>query len=101
MVKTKKPKLKSKEIEAQATLGGIPTISNRDLVVLLMKNQGVHEGNWILSALLTFSTANIGQTSDGSDASPAGIVALTGVRLERVAEPLPFSVNAAEVNPKK
>jgi len=77
------------------------TTTNKELAVLLMKNQGIHEGHWILSAMLTFGAINIGQTADGSDALPAGFVALNGVRLERVPEPLPFSVNAAEVNPKK
>ncbi len=75
--------------------------SNRELVVLMLKDQGIHEGNWVLAANLTFSAMNIGKLPDGSDASPAGIVALTGVLIDRVPEPLPFSVNAAEANPKK
>lgn len=77
------------------------TTTNKELIVLLMKNQGIHEGYWALSAVFTFAALNIGQTADGSDALPAGVVALNGVRLERVPESLPFSVNAAEVNPKK
>ena len=75
------------------------TTTNRELVILLIKNHGIHEGHWILSAMLTFATLNIGQTADGSDALPAGVVALNGVRIEQVPEPLPFSVNDAEVNP--
>ncbi len=96
MAETKK--IKSK-VSAQTSLESTETITNRELVVLMMKHKGIHEGNWTLSAQLTFSTLNIGQLPDGSDASPAGVVALTGVRLERVPGPLPFSVNAAEVNP--
>jgi hypothetical protein len=75
--------------------------TNQELVVMMLKDQGIHEGNWAFSAKLAFSVMNIGQSPDGSDASPAGVVAITGVRIERVPEPLPFSVNAAEVNPKK
>lgn len=74
--------------------------SNKELVVMMLKDQGIHEGNWVLAAQLTFSAMNIGQLPDGSDASPAGVVAVTGARLERVSEPLPFSINAAVVNPK-
>lgn len=76
-------------------------LSNKELVVFLLKNQGIHEGHWHLSAKLSFSALNLGQAKDGSDASPAGAVAFTGIRIVRVPEPLPFTVNAAEVNPKK
>jgi len=75
--------------------------SNKELVVMMLKDQGIHEGNWVLAANLSFTAMNFGQLPDGSDASPAGVVAVTGVLIERVPEPLPFSVNAAEANPKK
>jgi hypothetical protein len=75
--------------------------SNRELVVVLLKDHGIHEGHWHLSVKLGFSAINLGEAKDGTDASPAGAVAFTGVRIVRVPEPLPFSVNAAEVNPKK
>lgn len=75
--------------------------SNKDLLILLLKDQGVHEGHWVLGAQLTFTAMNIGHSPDGSDVSPAGVVGVTGVVIERVPEPLPFSVNADEVNPKK
>lgn len=75
--------------------------TNKELVILILKDQGIHEGNWALSAKLKFSAMNVGELEDGSDASPAGVVAVVGCRIERVPEPLPFSINAAEVNPKK
>jgi hypothetical protein len=75
--------------------------SNKELVAALLQNRGIHEGHWILTAKLSFSAMNIGESPDGSDASPAGVVALTGIRIDNVPEPLPFSVNAAEANPKK
>ncbi len=74
--------------------------SNKELVVMMLKDQGIHEGNWVLAANLSFTAMNVGQLPDGSDASPAGVVAVTGVLIERVPESLPFSVNAAEANPK-
>jgi hypothetical protein len=74
--------------------------SNKELVVMMLKEQGIHEGNWVLAANLSFTAMNVGQLADGSDASPAGVVAVTGVCIDRVPESLPFSVNAAEANPK-
>lgn len=74
--------------------------SKKELVAALLRDKGIHEGHWVLAAKLTFSAMNIGQAADGSDASPAGVVALTGIKLENVPEPLPYSVNAAEANPK-
>lgn len=75
--------------------------TNKELVALIIKSHGIHDGDWVLSANLTFSAMNIGQATDGSDASPAGVVAITGIRIERVPAPLPFSINAAAINPKK
>jgi hypothetical protein len=74
--------------------------SNKELVEMMLRDQEIHEGNWVLAANLSFTAMNFGQSPDGSDASPAGVVAVTGVLLERVPAPLPFSVNAAEANPK-
>jgi|GEM_PF-1696232 len=74
--------------------------TNKELVALMLKAQNIHEGNWALSANLAFSAMNIGQLPNGSDASPAGVVAVVGLAIERVSEQLPFSVNAAEANPK-
>lgn len=75
--------------------------SNKELVAALLRDKEIHEGHWVLAAKLTFSAMNIGQAADGSDASPAGVVALAGIQLENVPAPLPFSINAAEANPKK
>lgn len=75
--------------------------TNKELLILMLKDQGIHEGNWALSAKLKFSTMNLGELADGSDASPAGAIAVVGCRIERVPEPLPFSINAAEANPKR
>jgi len=73
--------------------------TNKELTVLMLKDRGIHEGYWHLSVKLGFSALNLGQSDDGTDASPAGAVAFTGARIVRVPEPLPFTINAAEVNP--
>ena len=75
--------------------------SNKELIAALLRDQGIHEGHWILAAQLAFTAMNIGQLADGSDASPAGVVAVTGIQITNIPEPLPFSVNAADANPKK
>lgn len=75
--------------------------TNRELVVLMLKDKGIHEGHWHLGAKLGFSPMNLGQAADGTDASPAGAVAFTGAIIVFDPTPLPFSVNATEVNPKK
>lgn len=73
--------------------------TNKELLVMMLKDQGIHEGEWILSARFKHAAINIGLSSDEKDVSPAGISALDGVGIERSKEALPFSVNAAEVNP--
>lgn len=75
--------------------------TNKELLGLMLKDQGIHDGNWVLQAKFSFAAMNMGTTPDGKDTLPAGVVAVAGMGLELVPEPLPFSVNAAEVNPKK
>lgn len=74
--------------------------TKKELLVLLLKDRGIHEGDWIFGVKFKFSAMNIGQSPDGSDASPASVAAIDSILIERVPEPLPFSVNAAEFNPK-
>ena len=73
--------------------------SNRDLLILMLKDQEIHNGNWVLNASFKFAAMNMGQNLDGTDAAPSAIATLAGFSLEKVDESLPFSVNAAEVNP--
>lgn len=75
--------------------------TNKELVVLMLKDQGIHEGHWVLQAKFGFGAINMGATPEGTDAAPSGFVSIAGLGLELVPEPLPFSVNAAEVNPEK
>lgn len=74
---------------------------SKELVVLMLKDQKIHEGHWVLQAKFSFGAMNMGATEEGTDAIPSAIVGITGMGLELVPQPLPFSVDAAEVNPKK
>lgn len=67
----------------------------------MLKDQGIHEGDWVLQAKFSFGAINMGTTPEGTDAVPSGIVGVNGMGLELVPQPLPFSVNASEANPKK
>jgi len=67
----------------------------------MLKDREIHEGNWVLGVKFNFTAMNIGQLPDGSDASPAGVAAVENLCLERTPDPLPFSVDAAVVNPQK
>lgn len=75
--------------------------TNKDIVALMLKDRGIHEGHWVLQAKFSFGAMNMGASSEGTDAIPTGIVGVAGMGLELVPQPLPFSVNAAEVNPEK
>lgn len=72
---------------------------HRDLLVLMLRDQGVHEGHWILMAQFGFGAMNAGLTEGGTDVSPSAIVAVQALGCQRVQEPTPFSVDAAVVNP--
>lgn len=77
------------------------TIEHKDLVTLLLRENNIHEGNWVVMAMIGFSPMNIGQSPTGEDASPAGAVVFQKVGIQQVATPTPNSVDAAKVNPAK
>lgn len=74
--------------------------TNKEVLILMLKDQNIHDGHWILGAGFSFGAMTMGQSQDGTDASPTAIATLSGLNIERVPEPLPFSVDASEVNPK-
>lgn len=75
--------------------------STKELIGLMLKDQNIHEGNWILTATFLQSAINIGHSTEHSDIAPASLSILNRIGIEHVNEPLPFSVDAAIVNPKK
>jgi hypothetical protein len=74
-------------------------VSNRELVALLVKAQGLHEGLWTLVANFGLGVATIGGPAGSGEFAPTGMVQLLGVGLQRVSEPSPLAVDAAVVNP--
>jgi hypothetical protein len=67
----------------------------RDLAMLMLKDQGITEGHWMLVLRFSHTTATIG-TSDEA-ATPAVINRVTSIGISRVDEPNPISVDAAEL----
>jgi len=76
------------------------TVEHKDLIATLLREKQIHEGNWVIMAMLGFAPLNIGQTPTGEDASPGGAVIFQKIGIQQVSEPTPNSVDAAIVNPK-
>lgn len=89
---------------ADATQYALP---HKELVVLLVKHFGVHEGLWQLSVTFGLGAghmaANPGATptaTPSGDLNPVAFVAVGGVGIRRVEQENSLTVNAAEVNPR-
>ena len=72
---------------------------HKELVELLIKKAGVHEGRWVLMAGFGFSAGNFGPSAD--QMSPGAIVAITQLGIQRAQADTPegMGVDAAVVNP--
>jgi hypothetical protein len=74
--------------------------THKELLELLIKQAGVHEGRWILSAAFGFTAGNFGPAPE--QMAPGAIVAITQVGIQRAARDTPdaMAMDAAVVNPK-
>ena len=69
---------------------------HNELVQLMLKDQGITEGHWILSVNFGLGAGNIGDSPERPEAiSPAAFVIVQSVGLHRVPAPQPHSVDAA------
>ena len=77
------------------------TVTHKELVELIIKQAGVHEGKWYLMASLGFAPGNYGPTPD--QLCPGTVVAIQQLGISRAEEATPpeIQVDAAVVNPKK
>lgn len=73
------------------------TFSYQELVTLMLKQQGIHEGLWALSFNFGLQAANAGPNS--SELKPVAIVAVLNAGIQKVSEASNLTVDAAEVNP--
>lgn len=73
--------------------------SSQEMLKLILKEQSIHKGHWMFLVHFGFGAMNIGETDNGEDAAPAGVVSVKKVGIKQIPQPLPFSVDAAIVNP--
>jgi hypothetical protein len=75
------------------------TFSNKELLELLVKQAGVHEGRWVLMVNFGFSAGNFGPSPDNM--SPGAVVAITQMGIQRAQSDTPqeMSVDASTANP--
>ncbi len=75
--------------------------THKDLLRLMLKDKGIHEGYWTLLVRFGFLAGNVGFPADANVAMvPTGFVGVANVGLERVAEiGGPLTVDAAVENP--
>lgn len=73
--------------------------SHKEVVTALLKQQNIHEGIWMLSISFGMAATNIAQKEDGTDLSPAVILPVLNIGIQRTDIVNNLSVDAAEVNP--
>jgi hypothetical protein len=72
--------------------------SHKEVVELMLKQQGIHEGIWGLFVKFSLGASNVGPTQ--SEVLPAAIVAITEVGLQKFEQETNISVDATKVNPR-
>ena len=65
-----------------------------ELVTLMLKDQGIHEGIWMLSVSFGFSVANVGVSE--AEMNPAAIVPLGSIGIQRMPEMGPLCSQAVQ-----
>jgi hypothetical protein len=73
--------------------------SHKELLELMIKKAGVHEGKWIVMANFGFSPGNFGPAPD--QMTPGTVVAILQMGIQRAGAETPTEmvVDAAQVNP--
>ncbi len=76
------------------------TFSFKEIAEALVKQQGLHEGLWAIRVEYGLTAANIGTVEGSKDATPAAIVPIIKLGIQRGSEDNNLTVDAAKVNPK-
>lgn len=74
------------------------TFTYPELVELMLKKQGIHEGIWGLFVNFGLAASNIGPNE--TSLSPAAIVGVMGIGLQKFDKESNLTLDAAKVNPK-
>lgn len=77
------------------------SFNHKEIVTLMLKDAGVHEGIWALSVDFRLGAGAFGPTPD--EVAPTGFVSIQGIGLQRI-DPVPpelppLAFNASELNP--
>jgi hypothetical protein len=70
---------------------------HKELVTMLIKHQGLHEGIWQLQITFGFAATNAGPSKE--ELSPAAVVQVQSIGINKVTEETGLTVDAAQVNP--
>lgn len=66
----------------------------KELTELMVKEEGIKKGHWMLQATFSWAVANVLSTEDGPK-GPGAMSILTNVGIQEIPEPGPFSIDAA------
>lgn len=77
------------------------TLTHKELVEMMVKKAGIHEGRWVLMTTFAFTAGNFGPSDDQS--LPGVVVGVQKLGIQRAEANSPESlvVDAAEVNPRR
>ena len=77
--------------------------SHKEVVEALIKQQGLHDGIWMLNIRFGIGAINVnapeGQEGPKNEAAPAAIVPIASIGLRKMKELGPLSLDAAAINP--
>lgn len=71
---------------------------HKELVEILLKAQGIHEGIWGIFLRFGLAASNVGESEDRLQ--PAAIIPVLEIGLQRFEKETNISVDAGRVNPK-
>ena len=74
-------------------------LNNKELLELIIKNAGLHEGKWMLMAKFGIASGNYGPTY--AEAGPGVAIAFTNVGIQRADPETPeeMTLDASVINP--
>jgi hypothetical protein len=72
---------------------------HKEVAEVLIKHKGLHEGLWGISIEFAIAATNISRDTEGFDLTPAAIVPVVKIGIQRFEKPNRMTVDAAIVNP--
>ena len=76
------------------------TFSYKEVVEALIKQQGLHEGLWMLGIEFGLAAINVNATEGSDDLTPAAVVPVKALALQRGIVVNSLTADAAVVNPR-